>query len=61
MSTVIAAIAGASLQAPGSSFPWSLVALGVGGVGVLAVGGYLVARFLQRRGSDPMNQREEGP
>ena len=37
--------------APGNTFPWTLVALGIGGGGVLGVGGYLVARFLARRGS----------
>ena len=35
--------------APNNSFPWSLVAIGIGGGGVLAVGGYLVARFLAGR------------
>lgn len=32
--------------APGNNFPWALVALGIGGGRVLAVGGYLIARFL---------------
>ena len=43
--------------APNNSFPWSLVTIGISGGGVLAVGGYLVARFLaDRRGADNDHQ-----
>lgn len=53
-SRIIAALAAGTLllsqsSAPRNAFPWSLVTIAVTGAGVLAVGGYLVARFLANR------------
>jgi hypothetical protein len=43
--------------AANNSFPWSLVAILLGGGGTLAVGGYLVARFLTKRREEELQNK----